>query len=77
MTNKFMLRVADDYVITLEEYEALLAREAKEFWGKLDEEEKEAYNNDFNKYAEEISMSDWEFVPCDKDGNKLSWEDAL
>ncbi|MBC2057938.1 hypothetical protein HCJ57_15535 [Listeria booriae] len=77
MTNKFMLRVADDYVITLEEYEALLAREAKDLWGKLDEDEKEAYNNDFNKYAEEISTCDRDFVACDKDGNKLSWEDAL
>ena len=71
MEQIFYKNVNTNEVWTKEEYLELLDRETKNEWEHMDDEEKaEKWNNDFNKFYEDWTIYDGDFVECDENGDK-------
>ena len=71
MEKIFYKNVNTGDIWTEEEYLDLLARETKNQWEEMDDEEKaEEWDNDFNKFYKDWTSYDGDFVECDKNGDE-------
>lgn len=71
---RYLKAIVSNQILTFEEYNAFVVKEAKNLWTISDSIEKETFDNNFEKYLVRLQNEpDTDFIEVDENGDEVEF----